>query len=109
MDEKFKYTVGQLVEHQRYSYRGVVVSRDLNCQASSEWYEGNLTQPEREQPWYHVLVHGGDHSTYVAEENLREDTGGEQVIHSLTATFFMYFTEGRYVPREGVSFPGTGA
>ena len=109
MEEKFKYTVGQLIEHQRYSYRGVGVSRDSSCQASSEWYEGNLTQPAREQPWYHVLVHGGDHSTYVAEENLREDTGGEQVIHPLAATFFMYFTEGRYTPRKGASFPGTEA
>ena len=97
MDEKFKYTVGQLVEHQRYSYRGVVVSRDLNCQASSEWYEGNLTQPEREQPWYHVLVHGSTHSTYAAHENLERDRSAEPVHHPLVAHFFRAFVGGRYL------------
>lgn len=105
MSAQFNYEIGQLVEHQRYGYRGVVVSRDSSCQASSGWYESNLTQPTREQPWYHVLVHGGDHSTYVAEENLLEDAGGEQVVHPLVATFFLYFTGGRYTPREGAAFP----
>ncbi len=103
--EKFKFKIGQLIEHQRYGYRGVVVSRDDQCRASKQWYESNLTRPDRLQPWYHVLVHGGDASTYVAEENLLEDAGGEQVIHPLAATFFMYFHQGRYIPREDVSFP----
>ena len=26
--------------------------------------------PPKNQPWYHVLVHGADHTTYVAEQNL---------------------------------------
>ena len=102
---KFKFSIGQLIEHRRYGYRGVVVSMDESCRASKQWYESNLTRPDREQPWYHVLVHGGDAATYVAEENLLEDAGGEQVIHPLAATFFMYFHQGRYIPRDGVSFP----
>ena len=103
--EKFKFRIGQLIDHQRYGYRGVVVSRDEQCRASKGWYESNLTRPARDQPWYHVLVHGGDASTYVAEENLLEDAGGEQVIHPLAATFFMYFHQGAYIPRDDVSFP----
>ena len=97
--------MGQLVALRRYGCRGLVVSGDAACQAAPEWYEGNLTQPSREQPWYHVLVHGGDHSTYVAQENMREDSGGEQVLHPLVATFFVYFNGGRYTPRKDVSFP----
>lgn len=102
----FKFEIGQLIEHQRYGYRGVVVSRDEQCGASRQWYESNMTQPGRDQPWYHVLVHGGDASTYVAEGNMRQDLGGEQVIHPLAATFFKYFHKGRYIPRKDVSFPG---
>ena len=105
MAEKFRFKVGELIEHQRYGYRGVVVSRDDQCRASKQWYESNLTRPDRLQPWYQVLVHGGDASTYVAEENMREDAGGEQVVHPLAATFFMCFHQGRYIPREDVSFP----
>ncbi len=105
LTEEYEYEIGQLIEHRRYGYRGVVVSVDAACQASQEWYEGNLTQPDRGQPWYHVLVHGGEHSTYVAQENMREDSGGEQVLHPLVATFFVYFSGGRYTPRKDVSFP----
>ena len=41
----------------------------------------------------------------VLEENMREDSGGEQVLHPLVATFFVYFSGGRYTPRKDVSFP----
>ncbi len=47
---------GQLVLHRRYGYRGVVVERDEFCQADDAWYSKNQTQPDRDQPWYHVLV-----------------------------------------------------
>lgn len=47
---------GQLVRHRRYGYRGVVVDRDEFCEADDEWYSKNQTQPDRDQPWYHVLV-----------------------------------------------------
>lgn len=106
MAEIFKFEIGQLIEHRRYGYRGVVFSRDEQCRASQQWYESNLTRPDRLQPWYHVLVHGGDSSTYVAEENMRQDPGGEQVVHPLAATFFIHFHQGRYIPRKDVSFPG---
>ena len=49
--EKFKFRIGQLIDHQRYGYRGVVVSRDEQCRASKGWYESNLTRPARDQPW----------------------------------------------------------
>ena len=101
-----QFEIGQLVQHRRYGYRGVIARRDERCLASEAWYLGNMTQPRREQPWYHVLVHGGEHTTYVAQENLEEDTGGEQVIHPLAKELFEYFHGGRYELRKGVEFPG---
>ncbi|MFQ5845905.1 MAG: heat shock protein HspQ, partial [Planctomycetota bacterium] len=64
-----RFEPGELVRHRRYGYRGVVAGLDPECRAGDEWYQGNLTQPDRRQPWYHVLVHGAQHTTYVAEEN----------------------------------------
>ncbi len=48
---------GDLVHHKRYGYRGVVVAVDPNCRADDAWYQANQTQPDRDQPWYHVFVH----------------------------------------------------
>jgi len=92
------YSVGQLVQHRHYGYRGVIVEYDEQCRAEDGWYYSNRTQPERDQSWYHVLVHGRMHSTYAAEENLAPDTGGEQVIHPLIDRYFTAFRNGAYVP-----------
>lgn len=102
MPKSPKFSVGQLVAHLRYGYRGVVAGWDPTCTADDGWYFGNRTQPSREQPWYHVLVHGGQHSTYVAEDNLEPYDGGEQVLHPLTRELFASFSGGCYQPREGV-------
>lgn len=92
-----RFRPGQLVVHRRYGYRGVVVDLDPGCAADEEWYQGNQTQPRRDQPWYHVLVHGSGHTTYAAEENLAPDPTREPVAHPLLATFFSAFTGDGYV------------
>jgi heat shock protein HspQ len=92
-----QFRPGQLVKHRRYGYRGVVVAFDPSCHASDEWYQRNQTEPLRAQPWYHVLVDGGEATTYAAETSLREDTSGRPVEHPLVPAFFSDFSGGRYV------------
>jgi len=94
---------GDLVQHRRYGYRGVVVAADASCRASEAWYGANQTQPAREQPWYHVLVHAAMHSTYAAEDSLLPDPSGEPVSHPLLGRFFSGFKDGRHV-RNGSPF-----
>ncbi len=91
-----KFTEGQLVRHLRYDYRGVIVALDRECQADEAWYQANKTQPDREQPWYHVLVDGAAHATYVAESNLAADTSGECVVHPWVNDYFDEFTGQEY-------------
>lgn len=91
-----RFRVGHLVHHKRYGYRGVIVAADESCQASEEWYERNRTQPDREQPWYHVVVDGATHMTYVAESNLETDDGTAPVRNPMLARFGLHFYEGRY-------------
>lgn len=95
---------GQLVRHRRYGYRGVVVDRDARCQADEEWYQKNQTQPDRNQPWYHVLVDGSSTCTYAASENLIADLSGLPIDHPLVAYFFSEFKDGEYV-RNGNPWP----
>ena len=89
------FNEGTIVHHLRYNYRGVVVKVDATCQASETWYGKNRTQPERGQPWYHVLVDGGQ-ETYVAESNLELDTEGEPVSHPAVSQVFPTFLNGKY-------------
>ena len=97
VDGKPKYVPGQLVRHRVYQYRGVVVSYDLQCMASDEWYQSNQTQPNRQQPWYHVLVDGSNSVTYAAQENLQANTSKAPVHHPLLETFFSAFKDDHYV------------
>ena len=90
-----KYTIGQIIHHRRYDYRGVVVDADRECMANNDWYSQNRTQPSRDQPWYRVLVEGGN-ETYVAEENLELDALGDRVEHPLVDKMFPTFHSGRY-------------
>ena len=95
-----RFRPGAVVGHRRYGYRGVVVDSDPVCRADEGWYQSNQTQPARDQPWYHVLVDGGVHATYVAEQNLMPDPSGLPVAHPLLATYFSAFAEGYYVRNE---------
>ena len=91
------FAVGQLVEHQLFGYRGVIMDVDSSFSLSEEWYEQVArSRPPKDQPWYHVLVHDSDTVTYVAERNLEPDPSGEPIDHPLLAQFFEGFRDGRY-------------
>ncbi len=95
------FNVGQLVRHKRFDYRGVVIDVDPVFLGSEQWYRENaLTRPPKDRPWYHVLVHGGDHQSYVAERNLAPDDSGEPVRHPLLEYYFSGFSSHGYLPRQ---------
>ena len=57
-----KFHPGQVIRHKLFDYRGVVVSMDHTFQLPEEWYqEVARSRPPKDQPWYHVLVHGARH------------------------------------------------
>ena len=93
-----RFSVGDLIHHRLFDYRGVIVDVDPTFQASEDWYEAVAkSRPPKDKPWYHVLVHADIHTTYVAERNLEPDEGTDQIIHPLLERFFTRFENGRYV------------
>jgi len=101
------FVAGDLVEHVSYGYRGVVVAVDPTCLADIDWYLRNRTQPDRDQPWYHVLVDGADTVTYAAQSSLTNGTPGE-VLHPLVPYFFDRDEVDRYI-RNDRPWPGGDA
>jgi heat shock protein HspQ len=93
-----KFAIGDLVHHRLFDYRGVVVDVDATFQGTEEWYATMAkSRPPKDKPWYHVLVHGSTHSTYVAEQNLEPDTSEQPVSHPMVEHFFNGFEGGRYI------------
>ena len=100
MQKSAEFSVGQLVHHRLFDYRGVIVDVDPVFQGTDEWYEQvALTRPPRGKPWYHVLVHSANRETYVAERNLEPDPSGEPVEHPLVSEYFDDFRNGSYISR----------
>ena len=94
---KVKFSVGELIQHRLFHYRGVIVDVDSNCRATEEWYElVAKSRPPKNKPWYHVLVHDSDHSTYVAEQNLECDESSDPINHPMENHFFSKFVNGKY-------------
>ena len=94
------FRIGQLVQHRRYGYRGVIVAVDPYCRAPEDWYRRNQTRPEQQQPWYHVLVDGRDTTTYAAQSSLKADDSLEKIENALVAKFFQSFNDGHYERNE---------
>lgn len=94
---KANFSIGQLVQHKLFKYRGVVFDVDPSFLGTEEWYETVAqSRPPKEKPWYHVLVHNAAHTTYVAERNLEHDTQSEPVEHPLMEYHFDGFIDGVY-------------
>lgn len=93
-----KYHVGQIVDHVKFGYRGVIYDVDAQFSASEEWYDSVAkSKPPKDAPWYHVLVDGSDTTTYVAERNLASSEDISEINHPLIEVYFQEFNCGHYV------------
>jgi len=96
-----EFSIGQIIHHRIFDYRGVIVDVDPVFSGTEEWYETvALSRPPKDKPWYHVLVDGASHQTYVAERNLEPDESGLPVNHPLVKEFFTGFNNGAYSTKD---------
>ncbi|HEB79501.1 MAG TPA: heat shock protein HspQ [Rhodospirillales bacterium] len=95
-----KFAIGQLVHHKMFDYRGVVIDVDPGFRGSEDWYNRMAkSRPPKERPWYHVLVDGQVHRTYVAERNLEPDETGAPIDHADIDAYFKSLGGDGYIPR----------
>lgn len=77
-----KFKTGQIIEHLKLGYRGVIYQADEIFCLSEEWYEMVArSRPPKNAPWYHVLVDKSTHTTYVAERHLTTSRDFTQIEH----------------------------
>ena len=102
MNHQARFSIGQLVHHRLFDYRGVIFDADPVFQGTDEWYEEVAkSRPPRDQPWYHVLVDGAEHTTYVAERNLEPDSSDQAIEHPLVRQLFAGLENGCYLLSQG--------
>ena len=96
-----KFRIGQIVEHALFNYRGVIFEVDAEFSLSEEWYQQVArSRPPKDQPWYHVLVDNGTHTTYVAERHLLASDNMSSIHHPAMPRYFSEFKNGFYRPRQ---------
>ena len=96
------FSIGQIVHHKLFDYRGVIYDVDPEFDGTEEWYEKVAkTRPPKNQPWYHVLVDGRMIETYVAERNLENDDSDKPIDHPLVSSIFGDFNNGMYTLKSG--------
>jgi len=104
MSDTARFNVGQVVHHLKFDYRGVIVDVDAEFSGTDEWYEQVArSHPPRDKPWYHILVDGADHVTYVAERHLEADDSRLPINHPYVERIFGSFSDGTYQRRDPVN------
>lgn len=90
-----QFSIGQVVKHRLYAFRGVIVDVDPEFNNTEEWWLAipEEVRPRKDQPFYHLLAENDTtaYEAYVSEQNLLIDDSGEPVNHPQVAEVFGEF------------------
>lgn len=102
-----KFSIGQVVRHKVFPFRGVVFDVDAEYANTEEWWNSIPAEvrTSRDQPFYHLLAENDEteYVAYVSEQNLIPDATGTPLRHSQVETFFDPETVGQYKPKAVVT------
>jgi heat shock protein HspQ len=56
--QKAKFSIGDIVKHKHFEFRGVIYDVDFEFNNSEEWYQSipKNVRPRKDQPFYHLLA-----------------------------------------------------
>ena len=88
-----KFSIGTIVKHKHFDFRGVIYDVDFEFNNSEEWYQSipKDVRPRKDQPFYHLLAESNDvtYEAYVSEQNLLIDKSKPPVKHPLIDEIFV--------------------
>ncbi len=95
-----KFTIGQVVRHRLYPFRGIVFDIDPVFANTEEWYQSIPAErrPSKDQPFYHLYAENAEteYVAYVSEQNLLPDSSSEPLRHPQVAEIFEKDERGSY-------------
>ena len=95
-----KFSIGQVVKHKLFPFRGVVFDVDPEFSNTEEWMTAipEPIRPRRDQPFYHLFAENSDshYVAYVSEQNLMADESGDPVEHPQIELLFDETDDGAY-------------
>ena len=98
-----KFTIGQVVKHRIYPFRGVIYDVDPIFANTEEWYRAIPAEvrPSKDQPFYHLFAENAEtqYVAYVSEQNLLPDDSGAPVRHPQVDELFALQRPGFYKRR----------
>lgn len=98
--QEAKFSIGQVVRHKLFPFRGVIFDVDPEFSNSEEWLSAipEPIRPNRDQPFYHLFAENSDshYVAYVSEQNLAADETGEPVEHPQIELLFDETDDGSY-------------
>lgn len=102
--QEAKFTIGDVVRHRLFPFRGVVFDVDPVFNNTESWWLAipEAIRPHKDQPFYHVLAENEEsyYTAYVSEQNLLIDAHNGPVSHPEVARIFEGFDGDRYVVKQ---------
>ena len=98
-----KFSIGQVVKHRVYPFRGVIFDVDPTFANTEEWWLAipEDRRPRKDQPFYHLLAENEQttYIAYVSEQNLLPDETGKPCRHPEITQYFGQLKDGQYEPK----------
>jgi heat shock protein HspQ len=95
-----RFSIGQVVRHKFFPFRGVIFDVDPVFNNSEEWWAAipEPIRPDRDQPFYHLLADNAEehYIAYVSEQNLLPDESGDPIDHPHVGMIFDTDDDGQY-------------
>ena len=87
-----KFSIGNVVKHKHFDFRGVIYDVDFKFNNSEKWYWSipKDVRPRKNQPYYHLLAENNEitYEAYVSEQNLIIDDSNKPIKHPLINEIF---------------------
>ena len=95
-----KFTIGQVVRHRLFPFRGVIFDVDPVFANTEEWWLAipEEVRPRKDQPFYHLYAENAEteYVAYVSEQNLLPDESGDPLRHPQIKETFDRLEDGRW-------------
>lgn len=102
-----KFSIGEVVRHRVFPFRGVVFDVDPEFSNTEEWWNSIPAEirPSKDQPFYHLLAENDEteYVAYVSEQNLVSDESGAPLRNPQVTRIFEEARTGQYRPKFNIS------